>query len=245
MGRSRGPNYNPAVQELRRDARRARRDLRKAAEETPTDFRSSFGALGEASASFDPGSSTVTNQANPSSSLDRALKETSERLANFEQEGQQAADRARENFAEPLARQAQAQVGDLFANLGRSGRRNSAAQRQLAQFAEGESAEASESLFKLAQEARQQRLQELMNRQGAALDPQLSLFKAANNLGSQAASAAQARQQLLGSGAEASLSSSQQIADLMAQQEAQRARQRNSKQSSLLGSAFDIAGGLF
>ena len=212
MGGSKGPNMQPALDYQERH--------------TSKDNRFNAGPLGGSRAYYDEQNRRTIGDVNANPLLEQSLVNTLQRLANFDQDAEAAAQRSYDVNYRPVQSDIQKQLSNLYAGIGPVGRRGSAGQRVLAGYAQELADGGGQQMERIREgvvDRKVQRNANLLNTNLAALSPLLN-----------AANPNTMAQTMAGVG--------QSGANMLMQAEIQRSQQQQSGLNSLLGGIGGLAG---
>ena len=141
---------------------------------SPNSILASLGILGSGSVNWDPKTKEVTNQVDFGQPLGQALDNSINRLGRYDQDAAARAQQAYDANYLPMQQAVGSQLGNMFAGMGQSGRRNSMGTNILAQYGSAQANEIARVINQLQQQARSEVMGEntnLLNQALAAAAP--------------------------------------------------------------------------
>jgi len=203
---------------------------------TPQSMNNNLNVFGSVGSKWNPNTQSVDSSMNLSDPLKQGLSNAWGQYNNLDQRlgsaGQQAVDA---NYA-PMQRKVEQQMGDYFAGLGASGRRNSKGIDAFARMGSELADNSAKSMYDMQNQARNQSLSELGQQYNAFLNPSMQMMGMAGQGSSQLASGQQQLGQQL-------MQAQMQQAQMDAQEKQQRKAAIGSGVGSVLGLGTKMIGG--
>lgn len=198
---------------------------------TPDAFSADYGMFGSTNSTWDPKTKTVRTGMTLSEPIQSGLNNAFSRIQNFDTRAAEAQQNAVNTYIKPFQTEMEAQIGDYFSGLGRSGRNNSRGVDAFARVSDELANKQASRLYELGNQARQSLMREDQQMYNAYMQPAQMTFNAAQGGGQAMANA----RQNLGQGL---MNAEMTRAQLQAQQDAAAAQSNKSSKQQLLGAGL-------